>query len=60
VPIVERLSTLLADHAVLMDHPTSRLLFPSLDGSQPISTGALRRRAEKAWEAAGLEPPRLP
>jgi integrase len=56
VPILDRLATLLADHAVLMDHPTEGLLFPGRDGCQPLSTGRLRKRAAEAWETAGLRP----
>ena len=56
VPIIDRLATLLADHAVLMDHPSEGLLFPGQDASRPLSTGRLRNRAKKAWRDAGLEP----
>ncbi len=56
VPIVDPLATLLADHAVLMDHPTEGLLFPGRDASQPLSQGRLRKRAAEAWQGAGLEP----
>jgi integrase len=57
VPIVDPLATLLADHAVLMDHPTVGLLFPGAwDSTRPLSAGGLRSRAKKAWRNAGLEP----
>jgi integrase len=57
VPIVDRLATLLADHAVLMDHPTSGLLFPGAwDPTRPLSGDGLRNRAKKGWREAGLEP----
>jgi integrase len=56
VPIGERLSTLLVDHLVLMDHPAEGLLFPSVDPRFPLHPRTLRRRAAKAWKAAGLEP----
>ena len=56
VPIGERLAALLDDHRVLMNHPRSGLLFPGRDPSRPVSPGALRARAEKAWESTGLEP----
>ena len=57
VPIVDRLARLLADHRVLMNHPTSGLLFASerVPG-QPTHPTPLRRRLYAAWEDAGLEP----
>ncbi len=56
VPIVGRLAILLTDHAVLMDHPTSGLLFPGQDARRPLSQGRLRTRTADAWKDAGLEP----
>jgi integrase len=56
VPVGERLATLLADHRVLMNHPTAGLVFPGRDASRPVSPGGLRSRADKAWSDAGLEP----
>jgi integrase len=56
VPIADPLATLLADHAVLMDHPTSGLLFPGAwDPTRPLSADGLRNRAKKAWTEAGLD-----
>lgn len=57
VPIVDRLAVLLADHAVLMDHPESGLVFPgSWDSSRPASPASFRSRAADAWSKARLEP----
>ncbi len=57
VPIVDRLATLLADHAVLMDHRIEGLLFPGAwDATRPISGGGLRNRAADAWKEAGMRP----
>jgi integrase len=55
VPISSRLTTLLSDHLVLMDHP-SGLLFPGRDPSYPIHPSPLRRRVAKRWGDVGLEP----
>ena len=57
MPIVDRLATLLADHAVLMDHRTAGLLFPGAwDSTRPLSGGGLRNRATEAWRDTGLRP----
>jgi integrase len=57
VPIVDRLATLLADHRVLMNHPTSGLLFPGAwDSSRPACPGGFRNRAKRAWRKMGLVP----
>ena len=57
MPIVDRLAVLLADHAVLMDHPTTGLLFPGAwDATRPLSGDGLRNRAREAWKDAGLVP----
>jgi integrase len=57
VPIVDRLAVLLADHAVLMDHPSTGLLFPGAwDSTRPLSGGGLRNRAAQVWERTGLRP----
>ena len=57
MPIVDRLATLLADHAVLHDHPTTGLLFAGAwDPTRPASPTGLRNRAGVAWAAAGLTP----
>ena len=57
VPIVDRLATLLADHAVLMDHPAEGLLFPGAwDSTRPLSGEGLRRRCADSWREPGLEP----
>ena len=56
-PIVDRLATLLADHAVLHDHRTTGLLFPGAwDPTRPASPTGLRKRATVAWGEAGLTP----
>jgi integrase len=57
VPIVDRLALLLADHRVLLNHPSSGLLFGSdrVPG-QPTHPTPFRRRLYAAWEDAGLEP----
>lgn len=48
VPIVDRLATLLADHAVLMDHRTEGLAFPGAwDAARPLSGGGLRNRPRR-------------
>ncbi len=57
IPVVDRLATLIGDHAVLMDHRTEGLLFPGAwDPTRPLSGGGLRSRAAKAWKDAGIEP----
>ena len=57
VPIGDRLSRLLVDHLVLLDHPSEGLLFPGLpDPRFPLHPRTLRRRAAKAWKGVGLEP----
>lgn len=54
VPIIARLSLLLADHRVLTDHRPG-LLFAGATG-QPVSHNGLRDRLTTAWRAADLEP----
>lgn len=57
VPIVDRLATLLADHAVLHNHRTTGLLFPGAwDPTRPASPNGLRKRARDAWAEAGFTP----
>jgi len=57
VPIVERLVTLLGDHAVLADHQTTGLLFPGAwNPIRPVSPTSLRKWATDAWTEAGLSP----
>jgi integrase len=53
VPIGNRLAMLLADHRVLMDHPTDGLLCPGRDPRYPIHPRVLRRHAAAAWQRAG-------
>jgi integrase len=56
VPICDELAVLLADHAVLMDHPSSGLLFPSeRKPGQPVHPTPLRRRLYDAWDPEGME-----
>jgi integrase len=57
VPIIDRLAMLLADHRVLTNHPSGGLLFVSdrVPG-QPVHPVPVRRRMEKAWSKAELEP----
>lgn len=57
MPIIDKLATLLADHFVLLDHPTDGLLFPSTNNPDwPTDAGILRRRTHARWKEAGLEP----
>lgn len=57
VPIIDRLAALLADHFVLLDHPSDGLLFPSTNNPEwPTDPGILRRRTHERWKKAGLEP----
>jgi integrase len=56
VPVIERLATLLADHLVLLNHPSDGLLFPSANNpTWPTDPAVLRRRAYKRWEEVGLD-----
>lgn len=57
VPIIDRLAVLLADHFVLLDHPSDGLLFPSANNPDwPTDAGILRRRTHARWENLGLKP----
>lgn len=57
VPVIDRLATLVRDHLVLLDHPTEGLLFPSVKTPEwPTDPGILRRRVQKCWKDARLEP----
>lgn len=57
VPIIDRLAVLLADHFVLLDHPSEGLLFPSANNPDwPTDPGILRRRTYASWRKAGLKP----
>jgi integrase len=57
VPIIDKLAVLLADHFVLLNHPSAGLLFPSTNNPErPTDPGILRRRTYKRWNDAGLEP----
>ena len=60
VPISNRLAMLLADHRVLMDHPTDGLLFPGRDPRYPTHPRVLRRHAEATWQRAGPASAGLP
>ena len=51
VPIIDRLATLLADHAVLTDHRPG-LLFPGADPALPVHPSSLRERMRRSWKAA--------
>jgi integrase len=56
VPIIDRLAVLLADHFVLLDHPSDGLLFPSTNNPEwPTDPGILRRRTHARWKKAGLK-----
>lgn len=56
VPIIDRLAVLLADHLVLLNHPSDGLIFPSAGRPEwPTDPAILRRRAYKCWEDAGLD-----
>jgi len=52
VPIIDRLAVLLADHAVLLDHPVTGLLFPGRDGVRPMHPSALTTRLARGWTDA--------
>lgn len=55
VPIIDRLAILLADHFVLLNHPTDGLIFPSVKNpAWPCDPAILRRRAYKRWDDAEL------
>jgi len=57
VPIIDKLAALLADHFVLLDHPSDGLLFPSASKLDwPTDAGILRRRTHARWNKAGLKP----
>lgn len=57
VPIIDKLAVLLADHFVLLDHPSDGLLFPSANNPEwPTDPGILRRRTHTRWKEAGLKP----
>jgi integrase len=57
VPIIDKLSALLTDHFVLLDHPSDGLLFPSTNNPDwPTDAGILRRRTHARWKKAGLKP----
>ncbi len=57
VPIIDKLAVLLADHFVLLNHPSSGLLFPSANNPDwPTDPGILRRRTHARWKKAGLQP----
>ena len=56
VPVVDRLSTLVGNHFVLLDHPSEGLLFPSAKNPDwPTDPAILRRRVHKRWDDAGLD-----
>ncbi len=56
VPISNRLASLLANHLILLNHPSAGLLFPGRDPNFPVHPAILRRRAAKRWLDLGLEP----
>jgi integrase len=57
VPIIDKLGVLLADHFVLLNHPSSGLIFPSANNPEwPTDPGILRRRTYKRWKDTGLKP----
>lgn len=57
VPIIDKLAALLADHFVLLDHPSDGLIFPSTNNPEwPTDAGILRRRTHARWKKAGLKP----
>jgi integrase len=56
VPIIDKLAVLLADHLVLLNHPSEGLIFPSVENPEwPTDPAILRRRAYKRWDDAGLD-----
>ncbi len=57
VPIIDKLAVLLADHLILLNHPSEGLIFPSAKNPEwPTDPGILRRRTCKRWEDSGLKP----
>ncbi len=57
MPIIDKLTVLLADHFVLLDHPSEGLLFPSTNNPDwPTDPGILRRRIHARWKKSGLKP----
>lgn len=57
MPIIDKLGVLLADHFILLDHPTNGLIFPSANNPEwPTDPGILRRRTYKRWKDAELKP----
>jgi len=57
VPIIEKLAVLLADHFVLLNHPSNGLIFPSANNPEwPTDPGILRRRTHKRWNDMGFKP----
>jgi integrase len=55
VPIIDKLAKVLANHFVLLDHPSAGLLFPSAKNPEwPTDPAILRRRICKRWDDAGL------
>jgi integrase len=57
VPIIDKLGVLLADHFVLLNHPSNGLIFPSANNQEwPTDPGILRRRTYKRWKDLGLKP----
>jgi integrase len=56
VPIIDKLAKLLANHFVLLDHPSDGLLFPSASAAEwPTDPAILRRRTCKQWDDAELD-----
>jgi integrase len=56
VPIIDKLAKLLANHFVLLDHPSDGLLFPSAKNAEwPTDPAILRRRTCKQWDDIGLD-----
>jgi hypothetical protein len=54
VPIIDKLAVLLADHFVLLNHPSDGLMFPSAKNPDwPTDPGILRRRTRQRWGLTG-------
>jgi hypothetical protein len=61
VPIIDKLAVFLADHFVLLDHPSEGLLFPSANNRDwPTDAGILRRSHARTLEQGWPQTARLP
>ena len=57
VPTIDKLAVLLADHFMLLNHPSDGLMFPSAKNpAWPTDPAILRRRTHQRWDDAELDP----